>query len=65
MICSPRHIYQGNEIKVDEMSGASGMQGGGGEETCTRGFGGEILKNKIACFIRVVLKILLKCMLKI
>jgi len=43
MICS-RHIYQGNEIKVDEMGGASGMQGR--EEICARGFGGEILKTE-------------------
>jgi hypothetical protein len=27
MICIPRQIFQGNEIKVDEMYGARGMQG--------------------------------------
>jgi hypothetical protein len=41
MNCTSRQILSGNEIKVDEMDGASGMQAR--KEICASGFGGEIL----------------------
>jgi hypothetical protein len=45
------------------MGGACGMQGR--KEICARGFGGDILKSKIAGLVCVVWRIILKCMLKV